>query len=302
MLVSPIISEGVRSRKFLTTVFSKILFQLDTGEIPNLDKIIICNNSLGKEGVTFFKDRFPDIEVSEFKFSEDLFEPLSNTSMSLSEYTTSIGIAWAASKFKKETFNNISFLPNHVIERQKIFKLQWHGIFLLLLILFSFPFINSVWQKSFIQINIANNEISVLDNELQFYSNTVNNFNRVTSLLSQIQDQLILMNTLSKNSKTWSVNLDLINNGISDIGDVWLQSITPGDTPNSLSIQGIARNRESVSKVAELFAEATLLDATRSKIRDVEVYNFSYYVTKIVSNTEIYTPENLQKLDDLTGE
>ena len=168
--------------------------------------------------------------------------------------------------------------------------------------MFSFPFINSVWQKSFIQINIANNEISVLDNELQFYSNTVNNFNRVTSLLSQIQDQLILMNTLSKNSKTWSVNLDLINNGISDIGDVWLQSITPGDTPNSLSIQGIARNRESVSKVAELFAEATLLDATRSKIRDVEVYNFSYYVTKIVSNTEIYTPENLQKLDDLTGE
>jgi Tfp pilus assembly protein PilN len=168
--------------------------------------------------------------------------------------------------------------------------------------LFSFPFINSVWQKSFIQINIANNEISVLDSELQFYSNTVNNFNRVTSLLSQIQDQLILMNTLSKNSKTWSVNLDLINNGINNIGDVWLQSITPGDTPNSLSIQGIARNRESVSKVAELFAEATLLDATRSNIRDVEVYNFSYYVTKIVSNTEIYTPENLQKLDDLTGE
>ena len=81
-----------------------------------------------------------------------------------------------------------------------------------------------------------------------------------------------------------------------------MQSITPGDTPNSLSIQGIARNRESVSKVAELFAEATLLDATRSNIRDVEVYNFSYYVTKIVSNTEIYTPENLQKLDDLTGE
>ena len=81
-----------------------------------------------------------------------------------------------------------------------------------------------------------------------------------------------------------------------------MQSITPGDTPNSLGIQGIARNRESVSKVAELFAEATLLDATRSKIRDVEVYNFSYYVTKIVSNTEIYTPENLQKLDDLTGE
>ena len=135
----------------------------------------------------------------------------------------------------------------------------------------------------------------------RFYSNTVNNFENVKSLLNQIQDQLNLMNTLSKNSKTWSVNLDLINSGISDIGDVWLQSITPGDAPNSLNIQGVSRNRENISKVAELFAEATLLNATRSNIRDVEVYNFSYYVSKIVSNTEIYTPENLQKLDDLTN-
>ena len=301
-LVSPIITEGVRSRKFLNTVFSKILFQLDTGEVPNLDRLIICNNSLGEEGISFFKERFPDVEVSEFEFSEELFDPQENTLESISAFTTAIGIAWAASGFKKETFSKISFLPKYVIDRQKIFKLQWHGMLLLLLIMGSFPAINAFWQRSFSQINILENEIAIVDTQLQSYAPTVNNFNRVSSLLSQIQDQLVLMNTLSENSITWSVNLNLINSGVDEIGGVWLQAITPGDTPNTLNIQGIARDRNRVSAVAELFADATLLDVTRSLIRDVEVYNFSYYVNKIVENTEVYTPQNLQGLGDLTGE
>lgn len=170
---------------------------------------------------------------------------------------------------------------------------------LLLLIMASFPAINALLQRSFSQINILENEIALVDTQLQSYAPTVNNFNRVSSLLSQIQDQLVLMNTLSENSITWSVNLNLINSGVDEIGGVWLQAITPGDTPNTLNIQGIARDRNRVSAVAELFADATLLDVTRSLIRDVEVYNFSYYVNKIVEDTEVYTPQNLQGLGTL---
>lgn len=103
-LVSPIITEGVRSRKFLNTVFSKILFQLDTGEVPNLDRLIICNNSLGEEGISFFKERFPDVEVSEFEFAEELFDPQEHTLDSIAPFTTAIGTAWAATNFKKEVF------------------------------------------------------------------------------------------------------------------------------------------------------------------------------------------------------
>jgi hypothetical protein len=38
--VSPVINEGTSDKGFLSTVFSKILFQLDTGEVPGLDKIV----------------------------------------------------------------------------------------------------------------------------------------------------------------------------------------------------------------------------------------------------------------------
>lgn len=300
-LVSPMITEGVRSRKFLNTVFSKILFQLDTGEVPNLDRLIICNNSLGEDGISFFKERFPDVEVSEFEFSEELFDPQENTLDSISSFTTAIGIAWAASGFKKEAFNKISFLPKYVLERQKIFKLQWHGILLLLMIMVSFPLINEYWKSSFEQISTLENEISIIDTQLQSYAPTVNRYNQISSQLGQIQDQLSLMNTLAENSITWSVNLDLINEGLSEIGGVWLTAITPGENPNTLNINGIARDRDRVSELAELFADATLLDVTRSEIREVEVFNFSYYIDKIVDDTEVYTPQNLQGLGDLTG-
>jgi Tfp pilus assembly protein PilN len=301
-LVSPMITEGTRSRKFLNTLFSKILFQLDTGEVPNLDRLIICNNSMGEEGISFFKERFPDVEVTEFNFSADVLDPGDNTLDSVAPFTTTIGAAVAASGFKKEVFSKISFLPKYVIDRQKIFKLQWHGILLLILIMVSFPLINEYWKGFFSEINNLENQISLIDTQIQSFDPTVNSYNRVNSQLSQIQDKLVLMNTLAENSITWSVNLDLINQGIEDIGGVWLTGITPGDRPNTLNIEGIARTRDKVSRVADIFANATLLDVTTSQIRERDVYNFSYTISSIVSNTDVYTPQSLQGLGDLTGD
>jgi Tfp pilus assembly protein PilN len=301
-LVSPMITEGTRSRKFLNTLFSKILFQLDTGEVPNLDRLIICNNSMGEEGISFFKERFPDIEVSEFNFSDEIFDPADNTLESVAPFTTAIGMAVAVSGFKKEEFSKISFLPKYVIDRQKIFKLQWHGLLLLIMILFSFPAINFFWKSYFTEISNLENQVLLLDTQIESFAPTVNSYNRVSSQLSQIQDKLVLMNTLAENSITWSVNLNRINSGIEEIGGVWLTGITPGDQPNTLNIEGVARSREKISRVADIFASATLLDVTISEIREVDIFSFSYSVEKIVENTSIYTPQNLQGLGDLTGE
>lgn len=300
-LVSPIITEGVRSRKFLNTVFSKILFQLDTGEVPNLDRLIICNNSLGEESISFFKERFPDVEVSEFSFSDEYFDPGEHTLDSLSPFTTAIGAAWAASKFKKEIFSNISFLPKYIEDRQKIFKLQWHGIILLALIALSFPAINELIQRNIYRINELENEINILDAQIESVAPIVNNYNKVSAELTQIQEKLELMNTLAENSITWSTNLHLINSGIEKTGGVWLTNITPGNEPNQLIIEGVARSRSKIAQVADIFADATLLDVSRSIIREVEVYNFSYEVQKIFENTAVYTPHNLQGLEDLMG-
>ncbi len=300
-LVSPLITEGTRSRKFLNTVFSKILFQLDTGEVPNLDRLVICNNSLGEEATTFFQERFPDVEVGDFTFSEDFLDPGEYTSDSLAPFTTAIGTAWSTSGFEKKHLPGISFVPKYVVDRQKIFKLEWHGFLLLLFIMISFPIIDSFRRTANTQIDSLKNEVSLLDTQINSFTPTVNNYNRISNELAQIQDKLELMNTLSENSITWTTNLDLINRGISEVGGVWLTSFSVGDEPNTLELQGIARYRNRIPLIAELFAEATLLNVSADEIRGEEVYTFSYSVKKIVADESVYTPDNLKGLGDLTG-
>lgn len=301
-LVSPVITEGTASKKFLNTVFSKILFQLDTGEVPSLDKLIICNNSLHEASITFFEERFPGIEVSEFAFSDEFFEPGDYTTESLAPFITAIGTAWSGTSYKKSYFPGISFLPKFVKDRQKIFKLQWHGFLLLFFIMVSFPFLDFLRQQGDTQVSNLETEISLIDTQLQTFTSTVNNYNRISSQLDQIQDKLELLNTLSENSITWSVNLNLINTGVNAIGSIWLTSVTTGDEPNTLEIQGISRYRSRIPLVAELFADATLLDVTSVEIRGVEVYSFSYTVNKIIEDESLYTPQNIQGLQNLVGE
>ncbi|GAB5408833.1 MAG: hypothetical protein BalsKO_11980 [Balneolaceae bacterium] len=300
-LVSPIIPEGTRSRKILNTVFSKILFQLDTGEVPNLDRLIICNNSLGDDSTSFFQERFPDVEVSEFRFSEDFLETNEYTEESLAPFTTAIGMAWATSGFEKKSLPDISFIPKYVQDRQKIFKLEWHGFILLFMIMLSFPIIDSLRKTADAQIDTLEDQISLVDNQINSFVSTVNNYNRISNELGKIQEKLELMNTLSENSITWTTNFDLINSGIDEIDGVWLTSINVGTEENTLEIQGIARKRSSIPLVAGLFADATLLSVSSSEIREEVVYNFQYTVERIVSNTTIYTPDNLKGLGDLTG-
>ncbi len=300
-LVSPIILEGTRSRKFLNTVFSKILFQLDTGEVPNLDRLILCNNSLGEEATSFFQERFPDVEVADFKFSEDFLDPIEYTEESLASFTTTIGIAWASSSFEKQHLPDISFVPKYVQDRQKIFKLEWHGFILLFLIMISFPVIDSFRQTANTRIENLEEEISLIQTQINSFVSSVNNYNRISNELGKIQEKLELMNTLAENSITWTTNLDLINSGFDEIGSIWLTSINVGEEENTLEIQGIARQRSKIPMIAALFADATLLNVSTSEIRGEEVYNFTYEIDRIVPNTSVYTPDNLKGLGDLTG-
>ncbi len=300
-LVSPVITEGTRSKKFLNTVFSKILFQLDTGEVPNLDRLIICNNSLGEEATNFFQDRFPDVEVGSFNFSDEFLDPGEYTNDTLSSFTTAIGMAWATSSFDKKHLPDISFIPKYVRDRQKIFKLEWHGFLLLLMIMVSFPLLDSVRRTANVEIDALSNDVSLLDTQINSFNSTVRNYNQISSQLTQIQDKLNLLNTLSENSITWSTNLDILNSGADEINSVWFTSITVGDEPNTLQIQGISRYRSSIPLVAEMFSNATLISVSTIQIREAEVFAFSYQVEQIVSDLSRYTPDNLQGLGDLTG-
>ncbi|MFD2532189.1 PilN domain-containing protein [Gracilimonas halophila] len=299
-IVSPIITESLKSQRFLNTVFSKILFQLDTGEVPNLDRLIICNNSLGDEAIEFFEDRFQDVDVAEFQFSEDFFEAENINPSSIVSFTTAIGAAWSASGLKKEVFPKISFLPNYVNDRQKIFKLQWHGMLLLLFIMLTPIVANHFYTQYDTDIDRLQGEISTLDAQIQSLEPTVQRYNQISNELSQIQSKLTLLSELNEGTLRWSINLDLINRGIEDVNSIWLTSLTPVQN-NNIEINGYAIYRDRIPELASLFNTTTLLNVRSDEIREKEVYKFVYIIKDFFENEEIYTPESVQGIRELIG-
>ena len=297
-IVSPIITEGIKNPKFLNTIFSKILFQLDTGEVPNLDRLIICNNSLGDATVEFFEERFQDVDVAEFSYSEEFLDTGDISKDSIPAFTTAIGAAWSASGFKKEVFPKISFLPNYVIDRQKIFKLQWHGILLLLLILLTPIISNHFYTQNAVEIERFENEVNTLDSQIRSLEPTVQRYNQISSELEQIQLELSLLGELNQGTLRWSKNLDLLNSGIDDINSVWLTSMSiVGE--NEIEISGFAIYKSRIPEIADVFANATLLDVTENQIREQEIYEFRYLVRDFFEDESIYTPESVQGIEDL---
>lgn len=300
-IVSPMIAEGVKSQKFLNTIFSKILFQLDTGEVPNLDRIIICNNSVGKEAVEFFEERFQDIDVSEFRFSEDFFEADGINESSIPAFTTAIGSAWAASGFQKENFPNISFLPEYVKDGQKIFKLQWHGFLLLLLILLTPIVANYFYTQNAAEIDRLTTEVTSLDNQIRSLEPIVQEFNRINSELEQIQTKLVLLNELNQGTLRWSSNLNQLNRGVEDVNSLWITSMSGGQN-NNIELQGYSIYRSRIPQLADVFENATLLGVTSDEIREKEVYVFRYRIKNFFEDESVYSPQSLQGIEELAGE
>ena len=300
LIISPIIPEGSSSRKFLNTVFSKILFQLDTGEVPNLDRIILCNNHLGDTALEFFEDRFPDIEVSDFIFNNEIFDTNGFEPGVVASFTSAISLAWADAGFKKESYPDVSFLPSYVKDRQKIFKLQWHGFLLVALIIAVFPITNYFYIGNSSTIDGLRDNVSSRKAEIRVLENTVQEYNRISSELEAIQTRLILLDELSEGTLRWSVNLDLINKGIDNIDSIWITNFTDAGE-SGIDLNGIALYRNRIPMIADIFGKAVLKDVERTLIRDREVFSFTYTISEVVANKERYTPESAKGLKEVLG-
>ncbi|MDX1638271.1 MAG: hypothetical protein R3281_09890 [Balneolaceae bacterium] len=299
-LVSPIINEGTKNRGFLNTIFSKILFQLDTGEVPNLDHIILANNTLGNDATEFFQKNFPDITVENFQFDSAKFSYGDQDPVAANAFTTAIATAWAASGFEKEAFPDLSLLPDYVLERQKIFKLQWHGIVLLLLIFLAPLTINYFYQQNARQIQSMNNELQLINSQIQQVTPTANATNEISDQLSSLREELVLLDTLSRGTREWSTKLQILNEGIDDnVRGAWLTGMQNSD--GEVQLNGYSLYRNQIPEIVNIFADATLMNVNIETLREQELFRFSIVVKQFTEDNSRYSPPKPDDLKTILG-
>lgn len=296
--VPAMINQGTNSPNFLNTVFSKILFQLDTGKVPGIDQIIIANNTLGEQAVDFFRQNFPDITVQQFQFNQEKFDPGTFDKSAINSFTTAISAAWAAAEVsddKKST--DLLFLPSYVEERQKIFKLQWHGLLLLTLIFLSIPTINYFYQQNAVKIDSLSDELELTTARINQIEPLVQSTNQISQDLALLTSKLALLDSLSEGSKAWSEKLDMLNEGMVSIPNSWFTSMSK--TQDGTFIEGYTLYRNRVPAIVDLFAEATLLNVSIEQVREEEIFRFSMIVRQFVQDQSVYSPEKPQSIEQI---
>ncbi|WP_445666109.1 PilN domain-containing protein [Fodinibius sp. AD559] len=298
-LVSPIINEGTEKKSFMNTVFSKILFQLDTGEVPSLDRILLANNTRGSDAVEFFEQNFPDIHVENLSLKDEFIDNESVDPSSIPSFTTAIGSALAASGAKDDIFPNLSFVPKYVEDRQKIFQLQWHGMLILFLIFLTPITFNYFYTQNARQIDSYESELNQMNSQLERLEPIVNEVDVLQEDLSVLKEKLTMLDTLAQGSKEWSAKFNLVNRGFQSVSNTWLTSFS--QSGDGTSIQGYTLYRNRIPRIVNIFDEATLLSVNNEEIREKQVYTFSILIKSFAASDSIYSPSSPEEVKNLIG-
>jgi hypothetical protein len=295
--VSPVINEGTANKNFLNTIFSKILFQLDTGEIPGVDRLILFNNNMGEKATDFFRSNFPDLGCEDFKFNPELFSYDESVEDLVPAFTTTIGIAATAAGIGTDQYPKISFLPDYIDDKQKMFKLQWHGIVLLVLVGLSPVILNHFYQQNAAQIDQLQAQANRTQAAINDLQPLVQESEMLSAQLGELQGQLSLLTDLSRDNIRWTVTMDRFNRAVEQVGGLWVNSFRQNN--DVLMVDGYSLTRERIPQLANQFPTVTLLSVRREEIRERDVFYFNMMIRRVVEDESEFTPGSSREIDEL---
>ena len=291
--VLPIITMGESSEDILNTIFSKILFEIDKGELTKITRLLIVKSlKLTDKVKSFFQDQFENVEV-EFltlnpeivSYSEENFD----SPAYLQPYLSAIGAAWAASDVNSEELTNFSILPEYIREKQRVLKLEWHGILLLVLIAVTPLFINYLYNSKAAELQKIEQQIHFIDTEIAEYQPIAIMAEDMMTEFALIKDENDRLLNLSQYSQKWSQVFEIFNDGLNNLSGVWLTSLrTDG---SNINITGVALNRSQFPNIAALFSDGNIRQVRETNILEAPVYSYSMQINNFKQDIEEFLLE-----------
>lgn len=282
--VLPIITEGESSNDILNTIFSKILFEIDKGDLPRINRLLLVRSAkMSEKAKKYFSTQFEDVEVDfltphhkHLSYADEIL----NSPVYLQPYMTAIGAAWAASGVHEKEFSQLSLLPEYIREKQRVLKLEWHGILILILIALTPLFLNYLYQT-------RSNELTELQQEIRLLNTQIDELRPVATMTedlmaetAEIQTENERLYSLAQYSQQWSETIRMLNEGVFEIPNLWLTSLSTSNN-NSLQFEGFSLTREQIPEFASLFTDGNIQSVSETDIRGQTVYSFTMRVNNI---------------------
>ncbi|MCH7818259.1 MAG: tetratricopeptide repeat protein [Candidatus Marinimicrobia bacterium] len=286
--IPPPIQSGTETPEVMATIYSKILYEQDMGNMPDFSKIILTGESRDVNAQEFLKEKFADVSVEYLAIRTDKIELPDELVEDLPEYAVPLGMAIQALIPKNKHVLKLNMLPDYVTSRQRTLKLNWHGMVALALI-FSFPFMFNWQDKKQSALKMENSQ------RLVNLTTSIADIEWAEPLLDSIatnmgiaMDNMILIDSLAKGTMRFSVTLDKINRAMKDVNNIWLTQLS--SRKNSIEIFGYSLFRNRIHRLAAEFTGANIQSVTPALIRNKSVYRFAMVLDKVVADDSLFNP------------
>jgi Tfp pilus assembly protein PilN len=275
--ILPIIPDGENSDEILNTIFSKILFEIDKGELPKLNRVLIARSAKLSEKIKpYFEKQFDDVEVDyltlhpqRVTYSDDILD----SPVYLQPYLSAIGAAWAASRVNEKEFSQLVLLPDYIREKQRSLKIAWHGILILILIALTPLYINHMYLAKSAELQQLEQQLGIIENQIEELRPIATMTEDLIADYQVIQAENDRLLELAGYSQKWSEVLALLNDGISQIPQLWLTSLRTTD--EHINLTGISLTREQIPVLSRLFTDANIQQVSETELREQPVYTFA---------------------------
>ncbi|MCP4726275.1 MAG: hypothetical protein GY863_14620 [bacterium] len=270
---SVVINDGYHSDNVTNDLYAKIVLEMDTGEIEDINNVYIAGDGSITKYKEFFQGKFSDSNVTTFSFEEKFHVIDEGLIPDLDCYALPISIAWNILEGKKNDFIESNFLPKSIRKQQQAFTVAWHGYLLLSLVIFSLGFF--LWKNYSINKKIDDmiTEIEYLDLNITEISPIALTTDSLYNEINILIPRLALVDSLKPRFMTYSSILEYLSLNTRDLNSIWIRSFNSSGRDFFLNGSSLFRTR--VHGLANTFEESVITEMTPDKIMGRNIYHFS---------------------------
>ncbi len=254
--------------------FSKILLEMENGQIPNLDNIVVCGEDDSENLILSFYGTFPEANVSRLEFENINVNGLSEeVRTKISSFAVPIAVATEYYEELAKEFVGINLLPDYIKEEQKFFQFGWHGYLVLPLLFITAFYITYQILSNQLKINKLHSEIAVQEDLKQRNMQLLTQIEALDARISNFDQTQAILDTLAKGSEIWGEALEKISDFSASKKCLWTRILAIKEE-DIISLEGHSLNKFILTDFASKIDSATLKNISYDPIKEKDAYRY----------------------------
>ncbi|MCF7807498.1 MAG: LysM peptidoglycan-binding domain-containing protein [Candidatus Marinimicrobia bacterium] len=283
------IRENLKSPSLLNAVTGRMLYDQDLGHFPDSSRIILTGEAPQINAKEHFVQTNPGVNVEYFQLNAEKFVIPEELDATFTGYAVPLGMAVQALLPKLESHIPINLIPDYVKQRQRTFKLAWHGMLLLLLIFLTPIGINHIYQQKLDEQRAAQLRISNLNQSIKDIDWVTYMVDSLSLEHASVQEQLHNLTKLSQGSLRWSVTFKQLLVALEEVNGVWFADLK--SKGEGIELAGLSLYRNRIPRLIEYFEEAEISTVIPADIRGKTVYKFTLSINSITADSAAFNPK-----------